>query len=185
VSQARIVGFELTTINSYTAKNFTFNFSGGLTYIKPTNLKPVADSQQLDLSYFNISKFTFAEYEKLILDANSKEDNPKLLKYRQPVLVRLSTGANYKRFGVAANYRYRSYMKTIDQYLHLVIGDLNDFRTRYNKGDHVFDLILSYDINDNNQLSLTLDNLTNLEYFSIPGTLAEQRKFTLQYKVTF
>lgn len=192
VSDARITGVEVTTINSYTTKNFQFNFSGGLTYIIPINLNAVPDSNQLNISYFNSAQpiNTLAALNNAIRmekDVNNPNlvDAPRELKYRNRTLVRASAGVSYKGFGVSTNYRYRSFTKSIDQYLHLVIGDLNYFRTKHPNGEHVFDLIFSYDIKESQTLSLTIDNLFNTEYFIIPGSIAEQRKFTLQYQVRF
>lgn len=185
VADARIQGVEFTTVNSYTNRNFQYNFSGGITYIIPTNLKPVADSQQLDISYFNIANASALESLQMLTDVQNKVDNPRELKYRNRVLVRASTGFNYRKFGITTNYRYRSFQRSIDQYLHLVVGDLNYFRTKHPNGEHVMDLIFSYNVDDKSTLSLAIDNLSNVEYFVIPGTIAEQRKFTLQYQIRF
>lgn len=187
VTDARITGFEFTTINSYATKNFQFNFSGGVTYLVPINLNAVAEKNQLDLSYFNISAFNGPAVNQMVIDVNdtTKFDQPKELKYRNRTLVRASGGIQYKQFGFNANYRYRSFMKSVDQYLYLVVGDMADFRKRHTNDEHVFDFILSYDITNNHRLNLAIDNVFNKEYTIIPGTLGEQRKFTLQYQVTF
>lgn len=187
VADARIMGIEVTTMNTYTAKNFQFNLSGGITYIVPTNLNAVDEKEQIDLSFFNASTSTsnLNDIIKMEEAVRTKVDAPAELKYRTRTLVRLSTGINYKKFGFATNYRYRSFMKSIDQYFYLILGDLNDFRTRHPKGEHVYDFIFSYDINDTNRLSFNIDNATNVEYFAIPGTLAPQRSFTLQYQIKF
>ena len=76
-------------------------------------------------------------------------------------------------------------MENVDQYLFLVVADLNDFRVRHPNGDPVLDVIVSADITKRSKLSLTIDNATNTEYLVIPGFLAGQRKFTLQYMVKF
>lgn len=185
VSDARITGVEITTMNTYTAKNFQFNLSGGLTYIVPTNLNAVDSAKQIDLSFFNTSKYNLNDVIKMLDETSKKVDGPKELKYRTRTLVRLSTGINYKKFGFATNYRYRSFMKSIDQYFYLILGDLNDFRARHPNGEHVFDFIFSYDITDTNRISFNIDNATNVEYFAIPGTIAPQRSFTLQYQIKF
>jgi len=41
------------------------------------------------------------------------------------------------------------------------------------------------ELTENSQLSLTVDNVTNTEYLVIPGYLAPQRAFTLQYLIKF
>lgn len=187
VADARITGFELTTMNTYSSKDFQYNLSGGITYIVPINLVSAADSDQIDLSFFNAANYGPKDAIDLYneIEIKKKIDAPRELKYRNRTLVRLSTGFNYKKYGFATNYRYRSFQTAIDQYLYLVVGDAKDFRTRHPNGEHVFDLIFSYDITDNNRISLNVDNAFNAEYFVIPGTIAEQRKFTLQYQIRF
>ncbi|MCB0847930.1 MAG: hypothetical protein KDE26_31970, partial [Bacteroidetes bacterium] len=93
--------------------------------------------------------------------------------------------AGYKWFSLTTNFRYKSFVENVDQYLFLVVADLNDFRVRHPNGDPVLDVIVSADITKRSKLSLTIDNATNTEYLVIPGFLAGQRKFTLQYMVKF
>lgn len=187
VTDARITGMEITTVNSYATKNVQINFSGGLTYIVPVNLNAVPSANQLDLSFFNISAFNGPELNQMVYDVNdtTKFDSPKELKYRTRTLIRAGGGIQYKKVGFNANYRYRSFMKSVDQYLYLIVGDMEDFRQRHNGDEHVFDFILSYDLTNNQRLNLTIDNVFNKEYTVIPGTLGEQRKFTVQYQITF
>ena len=77
------------------------------------------------------------------------------------------------------------FQENIDQYLFVVIPGLQDFREKHPNGDTVWDFILSYKISKEQTLSLNVDNAFNEEYLVIPGFLAEQRKFSLQYAVRF
>lgn len=192
VTDARISGIEFTTINSYTMNDLTFNFSGGFTYLSPKNLHPNPDSAQLDLSMFNAAGKTDLDNElnPVLLQINYqfRSDSPKELKYRNKWLTRATIGANYKGFGLTSNFRYRSFTKTMDQYLYLAVSDLKYFRDKHPNGEAVMDLILSYDFKaakTNSTISLTVDNLFNAEYWVIPGTLAPQRTFTMQYQFKF
>lgn len=189
VAKARILGIELTTTNNYEInKDLSLNFSGGFTYIDPRNLNAIDSTHQLDLSFFNISNYNIIDaFDMLSLTAANSpyKDNPSLLKYRNRWLVRNSLGFNYKKIGFNANYRYRSFTQQIDQYLYLVIGDLEDFRKAHPNGEHVFDLTATYNMTKQSTLSINVDNIANIEYFTIPGTLGEQRKFTVQYQVKF
>ena len=202
VSNAQITGFELTTMNSYTDKqrDIQIVFSGGLTYLNPINKNAVSEDKQIDISYFNIADTRPGSHTpiavaltnffnaKAALDSVEKGllfDAPKYLKYRNKNLVRATCSINYKKVGLTTNYRYRSYMKTLDQYLYLVVGDMGYFRNKHNHGESVFDFIASYNMTEKSMLSLVVDNAFNIEYFLIPGTLAPQRSFTLQYQVKF
>lgn len=189
VAKARIRGFEFSTMNSYeVTPSFSINFSGGFTYLDPRNLNAVDSTKQLDLSFFNIANYDIIDaFDMLALTGPNSQyvDNPHLLKYRNRWLFRNTLGFNYKKIGFNANYRYRSFTQQIDQYLYLVIGDLEDFRKAHPKGEHVFDLACTYSVGKQSSISLTVDNVANVEYFTIPGTLGEQRKFTVQYQVKF
>ncbi len=202
VATAQITGVEITTMNSYDDKQRDFHivFSGGWTYLNPINKKAVAPEKQLDISYFNIADYspgsttpasvaiTNVFAMQAAVDSVEKgllTDAPKYLKYRNRNLIRATCSVGYKKVGLTTNYRYRSYMQTLDQYLYLVVGDMGYFRDKHSKGEHVFDFIGSYNMTEQSMISLVVDNAFNVEYFLIPGTLAQQRSFTLQYQVKF
>ena len=192
VTDARISGLEFTTINSYTYNDWAINFSGGFTYLNPKNLNPNPDSTQLDLSMFNAAGKTdlLNEVVPVLIQINAEKrtDSPVELKYRNKWLTRATIGASYKGFGLTSNFRYRSFTKTIDEYLYLAVADLKYFRDKHPNGEAVFDLIFSYDFKaakTNSTISLTVDNILNAEYWIIPGTLAPQRTFTMQYQFKF
>ncbi|MEZ4829205.1 MAG: TonB-dependent receptor [Bacteroidia bacterium] len=174
VANARISGIELTSMVSANWKNWFVNFSGGVVYLDPKDLNAVPAERQLDL----------VNVPSDIINPD-KVDQPPFLKYRSRWTVRGSLSGGYKIFSVTANVRYKSFVENIDQYLYIVIEDLNDFREKYPTGDLVTDLIVSADVTKNSKLSLTVDNITNREYLIIPGFLAPQRKFTLQYMIRF
>lgn len=192
VSNAQITGVEITTMNSYDDKQRDFHVvvSGGWTYLNPINKNAVPESQQIDISYFNIAGNSAANFFRALaaLDSVDKgllSDAPKYLKYRNKNLIRATCSVGYKKVGLTTNYRYRSYMMTLDQYLYLVVGDMGYFREKHSKGEHVFDFIASYNMTEKSMISMVVDNAFNIEYFLIPGTLAQQRSFTLQYQVKF
>ncbi|MEL6843433.1 MAG: hypothetical protein AAFP02_09470, partial [Bacteroidota bacterium] len=187
VSRARISGLEFTTLNSFEWKNgFFLNVSGGVTLTNPVDLNAVPAEQQMDLSAFNIREFDFPTLTRVLnqIADSSIVDRPETLKYRSRTLVRASASLGYKGLALTANYRQKSFVESIDQFLYLVVGDLEDFRSRYPNGFDVLDLIASYDFG-RGQLSLTVDNVLNEEYMIIPGLLAPQRKATLQLMLRF
>ena len=177
VAAARIPGVELTgglTLNWGTKGLFAL--SGGVTYLEPRDLNAVPEEQQLNLA--DPANFIQVFNPDLV-------DQPSFLKYRSRWTVRASGTLGYGPVSLTANYRYKSFVENIDQYLYIVVNDLADFRARYPQGDHVIDLITAWQIIPNHQLSLTVDNVLNREYLIIPGFLAPQRKFTLQYLFRF
>ena len=192
VSNAQITGVEITTMNSYDDKQRDFHVvvSGGWTYLNPINKNAVPESQQIDISYFNIAGNSAANFFRALAALDSVDkgllfDSPKYLKYRNKNLIRATCNIGYKKVGLTTNYRYRSYMESLDQYLYLVVGDMGYFREKHSKGEHVFDFIASYNMTEKSMISMVVDNAFNIEYFLIPGTLAQQRSFTLQYQVKF
>ena len=84
-----------------------------------------------------------------------------------------------------SNMRYRSFIESIDQYFYAVIPDIAYFRDKHPNGDFVVDMTGAYNLSDNSSVSITVENMMNEEYAIIPGLLAEQRKFTLQWLYRF
>ncbi|MEL6672977.1 MAG: TonB-dependent receptor [Bacteroidota bacterium] len=189
VSAARIDGIEITTLNEIQiGKNWSFLFSGGITLTDPTDLNAVAEEEQLDLTEFGPARtLSILEIARLLalLNDPALADRPQTLKYRSRHLIRASATAAYGPFAVTGNFRYRSFVESVDQFLFVVVEDLKAFRDMHPNGNRVLDLILSYDFNPTSTLSLTIDNINNEEYMVIPGLLAPQRKFTLQYLFRF
>ncbi len=183
IADARITGLEVTTLNQATLGKWTIALSGGITWTDPVNLNSVPESNQLNLEQYQFPR----QFLGALIDVMNPNlsDQPRLLKYRPKALVRTSTTIGYGPVSLTANYRYRSFIQNIDQYLFVVVGDLADFRARHSQGDHVVDLILSVDPTPNLTLSLNVDNATNTEYMLVPGFLAEQRKVGLQARWRF
>jgi iron complex outermembrane receptor protein len=176
VANARIPGAELTgllTVENL-GRGLLFSLSGGATRIEPRDLNAVAPENQLDLIRVPTD----------VLNPD-KVDQPPFLKYRSRWTVRASATAAWRGLSLTGNLRYKSFTENIDQYLFLVVDDLAAFRDLYPRGDLVLDLIGAAEITQRQTLSLTVDNLLNREYLIIPGLLAPQRKFTLQYQVRF
>ncbi len=174
VANARIDGLELTSLVEANVGSWNFLFNGGVTYIDPRDLNPAAEEQQLDL----------VNRPADVLNPD-KVDRPSFLKYRQRWTTRVSATVGYRPLSVTANFRQKSFTESVDQYLFLVVRDLNDFRMRHPNGQQVLDLIFAYDITPKQQVSLVVDNALNEEYTIIPGFLGPQRKFTVQYLVRF
>lgn len=181
VANARISGLELTTLMEFEADDWFASLNGGVTYINPVDLDAVPAEQQLDLRQWpnNIVK--------LLIDIQNPEvvDQPETLKYRTRWTVRASGTLGYKKASLTTNLRSRSFMESIDQFLYLVVDDLNDFRMRNPNGSRVVDFILAYQLGQQSRLALNVNNAFNEEYLVIPGFLAPQRNFSLQYQIKF
>ena len=179
VSRARIDGIELTTLNQAQLGKFNVALSGGITWTDPQNLNAVDSANQINLAQYEYPR----QLINAIIDLTNPElqDQPAVLKYRPRRLLRVSSSVGYGRVGLTGNLRYRSFIESVDQYLFVVVNDLAAFRDLHPNGDWVLDLIAAWEIDASSQLSLTVDNVTNTEYLVVPGYLAPQRSFTLQY----
>lgn len=194
LAEARINGAELTANMQFTSGKWEATLSGGITYLDPRNLLAVPDSNQFHLEGYDalvdsVNKNP-ANLIKALFDPNSvlnqlgdstRSDVPSVLKYRSRWTTRVSATVGYGAVSLSANYRYQSNMENIDQFLYLVVRDLYAFRQQHNRGNSTLDLIATVRLNARNTLSLNVDNALNAEYMVIPGYLAEQRRYTLQY----
>ncbi|MEO0472079.1 MAG: TonB-dependent receptor [Bacteroidota bacterium] len=181
VADAQITGLEITTLNEWRlGKKWRVSLSGGLNWLDPLNLNSVPAEQQLNLSSFPDSLL------QILIDLGNPNlvDQPPTLKYRSRFTAKTSLSVGYSRFSLTANYRYRSEIEAIDQFLYLVVNDLGYFR-RTHTSRQVMDLIGSYNINRFATLSLVVDNIWNEEYTIVPGFLAPQRKATMQLVLKF
>ncbi len=194
VAHARTTGIEITGGFQAQKEDFFASLSGGITLLDPVNLNAVDPKNQLELSTFEDDLEAAQASGNLFellgvigrLNDTTKSDNPETLKYRTKTTVRASGTIGYGKISLTSNFRYRSFMESIDQYLYIVVPDLNDFRRDVNpNGNTVFDFILAYRPSEESEISLNVSNAFNEEYLVIPGRLAEQRKFTLQYMIRF
>lgn len=181
VANARISGIEVTALGEFEYGPWYFNFSGGVTYIDPVDLDGVPPERQLDLSAWPDNLV------KLLIDIQNPEivDQPRRLKYRTKWTTRASGTLGYKKLSFSTNVRARSFMESIDQFLFIVVNDLQDFRQRHPDGSEVIDFILGYEINPYSRVSVNVNNAFNEEYMIVPGILGEQRSLSVQFKVVF
>lgn len=183
VAEAQIDGIEITTLNQFQRGKWFATLSGGLTLLDPQNLNSVDSTRQLNLEQYDYPR----QFINALVDLSNPNlvDQPEVLKYRPRRLLRMSGSVGYGRFSLTSNVRYRSFIETVDQYLFVVVEDFADFRDRHPNGEWVVDLIGAVELTERSQLSLTVDNVTNTEYLVIPGFLAAQRRYTLQYLIRF
>lgn len=179
VSHARIEGHEFTFGLQGKIGKLGVDAGGGYTYTNPRDLNGLPPDSVMNLKPGTIK--TFADLERQI----RQPDRPEILKYRNRHMLKATLGFTYSKFSLTGFYRYASVMTGFDQPLYIVVNDLLPFLERNPKGYSVLDLNFSWKIKPEQEVSLLVNNLTNDEYLIVPGYLAEQRRFTLQYKIVF
>ena len=172
VSDARIVGGELSYGMGYKGNNWFWTLNGGFTYNYPEDLNGVPDSLQRDA--LNNGPFDAINPNKV--------DQPRILKYRPRWLITASGTIGVGKIEFSANYRYRSYMESIDQYLYLSVPGLREFRKANPDGEQITDLIIAYKPTPKVRVSMNFSNAFNWEYMVYPGNLAEQSRLTFQFE---
>ncbi len=195
VADARITGVEATGFVEVGVDDFYFSITGGVTYIVPENLNGESDSTKLvDLlntlgpqdAAFNLEALgMYTAYSLPEDDPNRRVDNPVFLKYRSTWTNRVSTTIGYDRYALTANYRGKSEIVSIDQFLFVAIPGSADWVLANPGGFHVFDFIFAVDIIDNLKTSFHLENAFNREYVALPGIIQEPRNYTVQIKYVF
>ena len=179
VSHARIDGYEISVGFQGKIGKLGIDGSGGYTYTDPKDLNGLPADSVMDLRPGTIK--TFNELVRQI----GLPDRPETLKYRNRHLVKGSLGVNYSGFSLTGFLRVASVMTGFDQPLYIVVNDLVPFLDRNPEGYAVMDLNLSYSHKAKQEFSFIVNNLWNDEYLIVPGYLAEQRRFTVQYKIVF
>ena len=167
VADARIRGLEITGMNAWSWGNWYANLSGGITLTDPVDLNAVPEEEQLDLTPYSYPDDAIRLV--LLLNDPMKADRPRTLKFRSKTLVRTSLSLGYGPVGLTTNFRYRSFVESIDQFLYPLVPDLKSFRDTHPNGNRVTDFILNVDLSRASTLSLTVDNAFNEEYYDRPG----------------
>lgn len=200
ITNASINGLEFNGYIDGKAGNWIFSWGGGLTLIDPVNkdgLKELEYHPNGDTTKIEKVKFDGNDDPNLVLTTGNyyyvvseemknkaQNDQPYTLKYRSKTTFRSSLEIGYKQVSAMINYRYNSHMVNVDKIFGLAIPGAIDFRKKHNKGAHVVDLILSYQIRKN-VLSFHIFNVFNEEYALIPGSMGPQRSYCLQYRWNF
>ncbi len=193
-AHARTAGVEATAMVQYTRDKFRFDVNGGITYINPVNLNPVADSLQVDLLNTMgpqgnpTNNQAFGMLVSMLSPDDfpgHRTDNPKVLKYRSKWLNRVSGTIGYGIFNVTCNYRFKSQVLAIDQFLYVAIPGSVDWVRSHPKGYGLVDFIVSAQVTKAFQISVSAENATNREYVILPGIIGEQRNFNVQMKYVF
>lgn len=195
ISSASINGLEFNGYIDGKVGNWIFSWGGGLTLIDPINKDGIKTVTYKNANGVDTTEvFDGNDDPNLVLIAGRyvgnpdsikiTNDQPYTLKYRSKTTFRSSLEIGYKQLTAMVNYRYNSHMVNVDKIFGLAIPGALDFRKKHNKGAHVVDLILSYQIRKNT-LSFHIFNVFNEEYALIPGSMGAQRSYCLQYRWNF
>lgn len=179
VSHARIDGYEIALGVQGKIGKVGIEGGGGYTYTSPRDLNGLPKDSVMDLRPGTIK--TFNELVRQI----GLPDRPEILKYRNRHLIKASAGLSYQSLSLTGFYRYGSTMTGFDQPLYIVVNDLVPFLERNSKGYSVMDINITYKHKGKQEISFLVSNIWNAEYLIVPGYLAEQRRFTMQYKIVF
>ena len=117
--------------------------------------------------------------------AGYRRDNPEFLKYRSTWTNRATATLRYGRFSLTANYRYKSQVLAIDQFLYVAIAGSADFMRAHPKGFTLVDGIFAVDVGKGLNASFNVDNVFNKEWAELPGIMGAPRNYTLQLKYVF
>jgi iron complex outermembrane receptor protein len=179
VSDARIEGYEITYGISGKIGAVQIEGSGGYTYTQPRDLNGLPEDSVMNLKPGSIQTFND------LTDQIRRADRPEVLKYRNIHMYKMSLGATWKNMSLTGFYRYASNITNIDQPLYLVVNDLAPYLDSRTRAYSVIDVNATYTLKSQHTFSFLVHNLWNEEYMIVPGLLAEQRRFTLQYKWVF
>lgn len=179
VSDARIEGYEITYGISGKIGVIGIEGSGGYTYTQPRDLNGLPQDSVMNLRPGSIKTFND------LTDQIRRSDRPEVLKYRNIHMYKMSLGFTWKNVSLTGFYRYASNITNIDQPLYLVVNDLAPYLDSRKRAYSVMDINATYTLKAKHTFSFLVHNLWNEEYMIVPGYLAEQRRFTLQYKWVF
>jgi outer membrane receptor protein involved in Fe transport len=181
ISQARIVGLELTSFGEATIGKTNLRTRMGYTFTYPADLSTDSTQRNIGILFSNAAK-------AFIQGADSLQNS--ILKYRSLHIARLDTEIEINKLtiGVAANYN--SFIINVDKLFTTSLIDglipgLNTYRLSNTKGDWVFDLRTAVQIKPNQRFHFIVNNLLNREYAFRPGKMNLTRSFNIKYELRF
>ncbi len=181
----RVKGIEVSIgADGMLNKNWGLSFIGGYSYVVPEAMdtgyvfardRPADGFIQSQLNFANTSTDTTAS----------------ILKYRFQHIAKCDAEFSYKFVSLGGSWRYYSFMKNIDKTFYdldepyLLPTGIKRYRKEHDKGIHVFDARLSFQVQKFLRLSLVVNNLANLEYSLRPLKIEAPRTIALQLSLKF
>lgn len=169
----RVRGLEVSLPGEGKISNdLKIDITGGYTYILPQALEPnkvfITDSTQRKLSF----------------NSGSTDTTNHILKYRFQHIAKIDLQLTYKSFSIGGDWRYYSFLQNIDQtfyeFENLMHSGLEKYRKKNNKGTHLFDARIGYNVTEKFKIAFVVNNLMNLSYSLRPLKIESPRTFALQ-----
>lgn len=184
VGRTRVSGSEVSIMGQGKIGKVNIMTLAGYTYTLPVALEP-------DLVY---AIPTSSLFKPVTYNNSSSDTTNNILKYRFQHLVKADVELGYKSLSLGLSFRYNSFMQNIDR----IFEDLDNpnaipslptgvkqYRQDNNKGDYVFDLRFSVQVNKINRVAVVVNNLLNREYTIRPLVIEAPRTFAITYTADF
>jgi outer membrane receptor protein involved in Fe transport len=194
VNRARIAGFEISAFGEGSFGQFPARFWTGYTYSYPGDL--IGDPSQK-----KVGKYIKNLFRSIILKADNPLAQNSILNFRALHVARFDMEMDIHKFtfGLAANYN--GYMYDIDDFFKgeglieglvaansedvgNIVESLSIFRSNRTKGDLVFDVRTSYNINDKHKVDFVINNIGNRQYALRPLKMSPPMTINVRYGVT-
>lgn len=156
VTDARVMGVEVSAIANGKIFGVPLNFIVGYSFLDPRNLDSVRAGASVTI-----------------------------LKYRIQHSFKADIQASYKGVMLGINMFFNSYMKEIDNEGVGALGVVSAFRKTHNKGDFVMDIRTGYNYKDKFNFNFIVKNILNREYMLRPALIEAPRNYTFQVGYSF
>lgn len=160
IGNTRISGFDISVSGAGNVGDLPVSMLAGYTYIDPV-------SQDFDPA----------------VDTLKNSANYNILKYRYKHTFKADAEVRPGRFSFGLSARYNSFMENIDAVFESLIPGVEDYRSRHDYGDWVFDGRFGYSFTGNVDFWFICDNLFNHEYMGRPADMMPPRTYT--FKISF
>ena len=186
ISQARIMGFEITAGGKGYIGPVQVNTYVGYNYSMPVDLSAFPGLK--DVGHYLDTMFKF--FGNHLLDSSSL--NKMLLPFRNRHTVRADVELTWKNMSVGSTFYFMSTYENIDHNFVFIevaipgfISPWIDTHKNY-RGDFTMDMRASYTIPKiKTKINFVVKNLTNLEYMARPGVMNVPRSFNVRVDFNF
>ncbi len=162
IGNTRIRGAEISIMGEGKIGQVSVTTLLGYTYINP---------QQID---FDLAVDTIIN--------NSAKTN--ILKYRYKHSGKADIQFDYKKVGLGISMRANSFMENVDGIFESsFFPGTKQYRAEHNKGDAIFDVRMSYQLQKNSKIAVVINNVLNREVMGRPADIFAPRTYVLQLTI--